>query len=116
MSLDQDKVKETMEADTGGGGTNIADSLTDLMEHLSDDERHKMFSELSKNEIKHLSVLATLDDDLMNDFIREYMTIMISHKRRGRKEHTELATAFSDIFGLQESDSGLIDRAKSLVT
>ena len=79
-----DEIEETLKEDkTSGDG--IADSLSDLLDTLGDEEKHKMFSEVSEREIKHLSVLATTGDDLTKQFIREYMTMKVSKRRKGRQ-------------------------------
>lgn len=115
MTIDQDKIEQSIKDQNQNKGSNIADSLSDLMDHLSDEEKHLMFSELSDREIKRLSVLRTTGNSLMDDFIRNYMIMKVSRGRKGRKELIEVSDSISNVFGIEESGDGLLDKARGMV-
>lgn len=102
MSLDQKEIEKTIENGSNDSG-DISESLSQLMDHLSDEEQHNLFSELSEREIKHISVIATAGDgdELTENFLRNYKMLKVSKKRRGRKELVNIAEAFSGVFETQ---------------
>lgn len=109
--LDQEQVKESLES-VGNDGGGIAESLSDLLDSLTDEEQDVLLSELSNEEIKHLSVLETTGDELTNEFIGSFRQMKVSHNRKGRKELIEVADAISAIFEAQEGGklSGMKDK------
>lgn len=106
--LDQKQAMKAIE-DQGQTQGSISQSLSELMENLSDEEQHNLFSELSDREIKHISVIATAggEDELTKEFLRQYKTLKVSKKRRGRKELVNIADAFSSIFEAEQGEGKL---------
>lgn len=111
MSLDQKEIQKTIEGDNNDNG-DIAESLSQLMNHLSDEEQHNLFSELSEKEIKHISVIATAGggDEITEEFLKNYKMLKVSKKRRGRKELVNISEAFSGVFETQQG--GHMDKIK----
>lgn len=111
-NLDQKAIERSLKAQTSDD-SGVADSLSDLLDTLSDEEQIKMFSELSQREIRHLSVVSTMDDDLFNKFIGEYLEMKVSKRRKGRGELSEVADSFAGVFNQEQG--GIMDRIKGLV-
>lgn len=94
--------------------TDLATALSELLAELSSTEKDVLFSELSEREIKHISVLETIDDQLMDDFVTNFRNNKVSKKRRGRKELVDVADSLSDLIAQKETQS-LTEKAKSLI-
>lgn len=103
MSLDQKEIQKSLESNVDDGG-DIANSLSELLDDLADEDQYILFSELTEREIKHLSVIATVgeDDEITERFIQQFMKMKISKRRKGRKELVEIANAFSGVFETQQ--------------
>lgn len=89
LNIDQKEVEKSLvdTDDTDG----LGQSVSNLLDALGDEEQHKILTELDMDEIRHLAVMGTIADDTMDDFIKEYTTLKISHKRRSRKEFVKVA-------------------------
>lgn len=115
-SLDQKRVKDKIEQ-KGMDSDDITEALSQLLSELSDEEAHNLFSDLTDEEIRHISVLATVgdDDDLTKQFLREFKILKVSKRRRGRKELVKIASAFSGVFETKnEGKMGKIRRTLGL--
>lgn len=114
MAIDRGDVIDSIE-NTGNEGGGIAESLSELIQDLSDREKHIVLSELSEREIKHLSVIKTTgkNDEITEQFVKDYMTMKISKKRRGRKELVKIGEAFSTLF--ESEEKGRMDRLRGMV-
>lgn len=101
--LDQKEIQKSLNVDDNDG-SDIASSLSELLDDLADEDKYILFSELSEREIKHLSVIATVgeNDDITNTFIKNYMRMKVSKRRKGRGELVQIAEAFSGVFQTQE--------------
>lgn len=116
MKDHQKKVESTFKADMDGGSEHdISESLSQLLDDLADENQHLMFSELTEREIKHLSVIKTAgyNDETTKRFIKQYMTMKISKKRRGREELVKIAESFGDMF--QMENEGRMDKLKNFM-
>lgn len=89
----------------------VAQALSSAMDNLDNVDVITLFTELDMEEIKILSVLKSVDNELLHQFADEYMEQKVSHKRQGRKELIQVAEAFSNIWG-QEQESRL-DKLRS---
>lgn len=88
-------------------------SLSKLIEEMSSTERLALFSDLNDEEIKHLSVLETMDDDLMEEFSQRFKANRISKGRSGRSELIQMAEPFADAINPSE---GRIERIKDMMS
>lgn len=102
-SLDQKEIQKSLENTSEEGG-DIANSLSELLDDLADEDQYILFSELTEREIKHLSVIATVgdNDEITQTFIQNYMRMKVSKNRKGRGELVQIAEAFSGVFETQE--------------
>lgn len=110
--LDQKEVQKSFEqVDNDGEG--VAESLSQLLDTLADENQVILFSELSEREIKHLSVIATVgeNDALTQTFIDNYMKMKVSKNRKGRKELSEISEAFAGVF--QTDNVGKLEGIKN---
>lgn len=112
--LDQKEIQKSLEQGRNNG-SDIADSLSKLLEDLADEDMYILFSELSEREIKHLSVIGTVgaDDDVTQEFIQNFMRMKVSKNRKGRKELVQIGEAFSGVFETQEE--GRLAKIKSRI-
>lgn len=100
QDLDAERFGDFMEG--GEEKDHVAQALGDAMENLDNPEVIKMFTHLDEEEIKILSVLMTIDSDLINQFGQEYMEQKVSYKRKGRGEIVESFEAFANIYASDE--------------
>lgn len=103
--VNQDKVERSIQKQSTQDKDDVAEAISELMHLLGDDESFKMFSEVSNREIKHLSVLSSTGDRLMQDFIEEYLLLKISHNRSGRTELIDVSNAFAKLHELGEEEN-----------
>lgn len=104
--LDQEQVQESFEGGLNDG-SDIAKSLSNLLDSLTDEKQDKLLTELSAKEINHISVLEATGDDTTKEFLNEYRKHKVSNKRRGRKELIKVSNAISSVF--QASEGGRLD-------
>jgi len=100
--INQDKIERALQGEGGEESEDVAKALSNLMELLGDTDSYKMFSEVSNREIKHLSVLSSTGDQLMDEFIKEYLLLKVSHNRAGRSELIDVSNAFAKLHELGE--------------
>lgn len=91
----------------------MSKAYSDLIEQLGEEESLKLFSDLNINEIRHLSVLMTTGDDLIQEFSQNYIGLKVSHRRRGRKELIDLSEAFGKAKEALKQ-SGIASKVKNL--
>lgn len=72
----------------------LSKAYSDLIEQLGEQQSLKLFSDLTLREIRHLAVLTSTGDELINDFCSNYIALKVSFRRRGRKELIDLSEAF----------------------
>jgi len=101
--LAMDSVQDLMEDEEEGG--HIAKALSDVMDNLDNEEGIKMFTSLNDSEVKILSVLLSLDNDLLDDFGQEFMQLKVSQGRKGRKDVKDVAEAFAGIWGVENQST-----------
>lgn len=104
-------VSESLKSNEKDDG--MSKAYSELIEQLGEEESLKLFSDLNINEIRHLSVLMTTGDDLINNFSRNYIALKVSHRRRGRKELIDLSEAFGKAKEALKQ-SGVTDKLKNL--
>lgn len=107
--LDQKAVEENLEAGMGGDG-DIAESLSELLDSLTDEEQDMLLSDLSEKEIRHISVLESTGDELTQEFLQDFRRLKVSSGRKGRKELIDVAGAISSVFEAQQG--GRMDMIK----
>lgn len=97
-ALDQKEIAKSFES--SNDGSDIAGSLSNLLDDLADEDKYILFSELTPREIKHLSVIATVgqNDDITEAFIENFMRMKVSNRRKGRRELVQIAEAFSGVY------------------
>lgn len=112
--LDQKEIQKELEQ-TDDSGKDVAESLSQLLETLADEEKTILFSELSEREITHLSVISTVgdEDEVTQNFIDNFMKMKVSKKRRGRKELSDVAQAFASVH--ETENQSRMDRVKSVL-
>lgn len=75
----------------------IDESLAQAISVLTETKKKKILSELENREIFYLAILYSqskeFDDDLLEDFLKQFLIFRISKERKGRKEIVEIAKA-----------------------
>lgn len=75
----------------------IDESLAQAINVLTETKKKKILSELEQKEIFYISILYAqskeFNDDLLNDFLKQFLILRISKERNGRKEIVEIAKA-----------------------
>lgn len=112
--MNESMFMDAMESNGSKDDKDLATAISELLEELSTEEKDILFSELSPREIKHISVLETIDDPLMDRFVRNFRNNKVSKNRKGRKELVEVADSLSDIIAQKES-TGAIDKLKGFI-
>lgn len=82
----------------------LAQAISDLIEQLGDEESTQMFSELSMHELRQITVLAMLDDDVTRNFVQEYTRRKVSYKRKGRKELIDISQSLGSLVDKMHGD------------
>lgn len=91
---DRDKAMDVIESSGSDLDSNaVAEALRDLLKVLRDENKVDLFSNLSRDDIRHLSVMETLGDDMTEDFAKNFKRLKVSEGREGRKEIIQLAEA-----------------------
>lgn len=118
---DNDAVGESqfMNAIKSSGSDNdsveLATALSELLKELSSEEKDVLFSELTEREIKHISVLETVDDPLMDRFVKNFRNNKVSKRRRGRKELVNVADSLSDLIATEQA-GGIKDKITDIIS
>lgn len=102
MMTDELNAKYDIEAITDemqeyGLSQTIDESLAQAINVLTETQKKKILSELEHREVFYVALLYTqskeFDDDLLNDFLKQFLILRISKERKGRKEIVEIAKA-----------------------
>lgn len=112
MSIDAKQVERSLK-DGDSDGDSLGDSLSNLLENLTSDEAIRLLSELDDEEISHITAILAVDgeEEVTQDLVQQFLSLKVSRNRRGRKELTEVADAFSGVFQVEEG--GLTDKVRS---
>lgn len=110
--VDQEKSKDTMTGDVldleeEDDKGDIAEALSELIEELASDENIRMFSDLSQQEIKHIAVLKSMNDSVVDEFLEEFESLQVSYRRKGREELIEIAESVGSLASDEEEKSKL---------
>lgn len=109
---DRDRAMDMLEsAGTDLDNNAVAEALKNLLGVLRDEEQVNMFSDLSNEDIRHLSVMETLGDETTESFADNFKTLKVSRNRDGRKEIIKLAEAV----GGQKEDGTETGKIKSVL-
>lgn len=109
-------VEDTLINESSNDSTNqdeIEKSLSRLVDEMSSTDQLAFFSELSEKDIKHLSVLETMEDELIDKFAKNFKANRVSKKRRGRKDLKDIAEPFADVL---KTDDGKMERIKDMMS
>lgn len=105
-----DELSEDLESDIFGADNDttnqVAEALSGLIKKLGEDTDQDFFTDLSSNEINHISVLSLRDDETTKKFLRSYKDLQVSRRRKGRKELIEIAKAIGSVVE-KEKETGL---------
>lgn len=115
-SVDMKKVERTLKnKGMDDSSTDLSESLSDLLNHMTEDEAIYLLSDLSLFEIQKLVAISTVGkkNPVMKQFVEDYASMKVSHKRRGRKELVKIADAFSGIFQMEQG--GITEKLKGMV-
>lgn len=118
MATDE-KTKDTMEEEVLNlteeeDGKELAEALSELIEQLADDENIRMFSDLSQEEIRHISVLKSMNDTIIDEFLNEFEALQVSYRRKGRQELIDIAESVGSLAS-QEEDESRLDRLRGVL-
>lgn len=91
----------------------IAEALSDLISELSQEESISLFTDLTQREIRHISVLESLDDKMIQDFLNSYKKHQVANRRKGRKELLEVAESLG-VIADKDENRGLADRIRNI--
>lgn len=100
---DRDRAMDMLESAGSDLDNNaVAEALKNLLGVLRDEEQVNMFSDLSNEDIRHLSVMETLGDETTENFADNFKILKVSQSRQGREEIIRLAEA---VGGQQEDET-----------
>lgn len=106
MSNSHDEKAEIMESDIFGANDSdsspIDESLSNLIQKLGQDDDVDFFTDLSQDEIRHITVLSLRNDETTKRFLKKYKDLQVSRRRKGRKELIEVAKAIGSLAKEQE--------------
>lgn len=86
----QQRVKEAfIESDQ----QSMSEAFSELLAVLDDEQKYEMFSDINKHELRQLTVMKTLGDEMTEKLVETYMRMKVSYRREGRDEVVEIAKA-----------------------
>ena len=79
----------------------VKESISKLLDDLSDEEKIKFFSDLAIEEIEKLALLSAINtrvkSEVINTYITEFLKLRVSKDRLGRKEGVKIGTSFAKV-------------------
>lgn len=97
-----------------GTDDELANAVSDLIEQLGDEAATQMFSDLNMHEIRQIAAMSMLEDDVTQEFIKNYIVFKVSHKRKGRKELINIGESLGSMINTDE-ERGWRDKIKGMM-